>query len=72
MTEEEHPMSSPLHGKGLFHLWKITTVLYLDLHLMPLEKIWVPNRGFNPYFQQGAVLLMDTFLTSVQEAFKFS
>jgi len=45
MTEEEHHMSSTFSGKGLFHLGKITTVHYVDLHIMPLEKIMGENQG---------------------------
>ena len=63
-------MSSSFHGKGLFYLGKGITVHYLDVHIMPLEKIWVPNLGFNPYFQRGAVLAMDTFLELGQDGVK--
>lgn len=34
---------------------------------MSFAKIRVPNSGFNPYFQRGAVILMDTFVLSGQE-----
>lgn len=47
-------MGTPLHGKGLFSLGKVFTVLQPDLQIMPFEKIRMPKRGFNPYFPAGS------------------
>ena len=49
MSEEEHDMSNTLPVKGLFQSGKIYIVLETDLHIMPFDKIRVPNRGCNRY-----------------------
>lgn len=70
MNEKDHHKSSPFHAKGLFSLGKITTAHSLDLHIMPLEKIWVLTRCFNPKTQWGARLVLDTFLESGRDGEK--
>jgi len=37
-------MSCHFNRKGVFSLGNIESVIYLDPHLVPFEKIWVPSR----------------------------
>ncbi len=43
-TEEEPPMSCLFNRKGVFQLGKIEGIIYIEPHLVSIEKTWVPNR----------------------------
>ena len=56
-TEEEPPMSCLFNRKGVFQLGKIEGIIYIEPHLVSIEKTWVPNREdcLQPtYFQTPA------------------
>ena len=49
------PYEQPFTGEGAFWLREnIYSNIYTDLHIMPFEKIRVPNRGFNTYLPVGS------------------
>ena len=53
-SEEEHTMTSPLLGKGLFSSGEMSTVLYADPHFKIFEKNTVSERGSIHYLPAGS------------------